>query len=498
MKKNKNFIIISSIFGLIILTIGILNHYFYRTFAFDYAAYNFAWYDYAHLRISECPIYYWTKGMSFFQDHFSFTLIILAPLYWIFTPVFGTYSLLIIQALFIIWGGWGTYKLVELKTKNILFATLALLLYYVTYGRWASFITDVNIEIILASVVPLFLYYFEKRNFKIATLIFLFLILGRENISLWFIFIGAFLIISNWKTTKERNISILITLFSLIYFILVFKVFLPLTHVNHPFKLFNYSVLGLDPAEAVKTLIKQPFHSVKLLFINHSGDPQFDNVKSEFYFVYMFSGLFLLLFRPKYLLLIMPIIAQKMYNDEPIRWGIETYYSIEIVSLLPICVFLILNELKLKSLSTNKEILIKKIIAYSIITSSLIVTIHKFDFANRRIKWYAVDKNQFYNKKMYTSELDIPKIQNYLTLIPDSAKVAASTFIAPHLAFRPFIYYIPRVDDATYIALFKNRKHFVMSQEKWDELINDYMKSPEWEILVDDFPLLILHKTPAN
>jgi len=105
-KVSRNGYIILAAFGLLILGIGLLNHYFFRTFGLDYASYNFAWYDYAHFRVSSCPLYYWdTNNLTFFQDHFSFTLILLAPLYWIFTPFFGTYSLIIIQNGFILLGG---------------------------------------------------------------------------------------------------------------------------------------------------------------------------------------------------------------------------------------------------------------------------------------------------------------------------------------------------------------------------------------------------------
>jgi len=96
-KVSKSGFVILVVFGLLFIGTGFLNHYFFRTFALDYASYNFAWYDYAHFRVSSCPLYYWdSNNLTFFQDHFSFTLIILAPLYWILTPIFGTYSLIII------------------------------------------------------------------------------------------------------------------------------------------------------------------------------------------------------------------------------------------------------------------------------------------------------------------------------------------------------------------------------------------------------------------
>jgi len=52
------------------------------------------------------------------------------PLYWLFGWITGTYTLLLIQIVFIITGSWAVYKLILLKTKDDLLSVLALLQYY--------------------------------------------------------------------------------------------------------------------------------------------------------------------------------------------------------------------------------------------------------------------------------------------------------------------------------------------------------------------------------
>ena len=495
LKVNKWFYIILIIFGTILLGTVILNHYFFRTFAFDYAAYNFAWYDFAHLHSSPCPIYRWQGNVSFIQDHFSLTLLILSPLYWVFSNIFGTYSLLIIQTGFILFGAWGVYKLIKLKTHNELFSILALLLYFLTYGRYASLITDVNLEIILSSLIPVFLYCFEKEQFTKATILFVFLIVGRENFSLWFIFIGLYLIISHWKEPKMRNYSFLYVVTSVVFFIVLFKVLIPaIENPVRPYSLFNYSALGKNPSEAFVTLLTKPEKAFSLLFVNHLHDIQYNFVKIEFYFVYLFSGGILLFWKPKYLLLFIPVIAQKMYNDAPIRWSIESYYSIEIVTLLPIVVFLALNELKFPKFPENYHYRFKKYIGIAIIIAASLITIYKFNINHRTIKWYGVEKNKFYDSSMYSSSFDVKKVHEYLKLIPDTAKVSATGRIAPHLAFRKKIYYFPRVDDADYLALLQNKIPYFQTQQQFADDINKYLFNPNWSIIVDDYPFLLLKK----
>jgi uncharacterized membrane protein len=491
---TNRFYIISILFGVLILGINLLNHYFYRTYAWDYAAYNFAWYDFAHLKSSESPIY-WANNMSFFQDHFSFTLIILSPLYWIFTPIFGTYSLLIIQTLFIYWGSWAVYKLVKLKTGSETSSIFALILYFITYGRFASLITDCNIEIILSSLVPVFLYYFEKKKFLISTLIFAFILLGRENMPLWFIFIGIFLLINHKKDSQKRKYSIIYIFISIIYFILIFKVFIPLTHNSErPFSLFNYSALGKNPFEALITILTKPGKAFSMLFVNQLPDAKYNFVKAEFYYVYLLSGGFLLFFRPKYLLLFIPIIAQKMYNDAPTRWSIESYYSIEIVTLLPVAVFLILHDIKFKKINEIKSQKIKLSLGIAVLLISAIITVLKLNIKHREIKNYPIQKNVFYNSKMYRSNLDIKKLNKYLEIIPDTSKVSATGAIASHLAFRPYIYYFPRVDNAEYIILLQDNKIFRYTKQKALKKINNYVFNNDFNIIVNDYPILILKK----
>ncbi len=488
------FLLASLIFGA-----GLLNHYFFRTFAFDYAAYNFAWFDYAHFRISPNPIYFY-PNMSFFQDHFSFTLIFLAPLYWIFSPIFGTYSLLIIQDIFILIGAWAIYKLIKLKSDNDIFSLLAIALYFATYGRFAALITDCNLEIMLSSLIPLFLYFFEKEKYKHAFIVFLFLILGRENFPLWFVFIGLFLIYEHRKDRKKRNISIALITFSIIYFFLLFKVFIPLTESpDRPYSLFNYSALGENPYEAIIFILKHPIDAIKLLFVN----PQTmlpDKIKLEFYWVYFISGGFVLLFRPKYILWFIPIIAQKMYNDAIIRWSIESYYSIEIVTLLPLAVFLTLNEINFKinykNLTTNKA---KTIIGSAIVLFAFIITIHKLDISNRQLKWYEPEKNVFFKKNIYKPNYNAKKIHKYLKVIPDTASVSAYSTIAPHLAFRQKIYFFPKINDAQYIAILQNKKTFnFKTYNDFANAINKYIFSDDWDIIIDDFPFILLkHQTDS-
>jgi uncharacterized membrane protein len=471
-------------FGVLYFTMVFCNHYFFRTYCFDYGSYNFAFYDFAHFRVSDSPVF--PPHINFLQDHVSFTLILFIPLYWTLGWLTGTYTLSVIQTFIILFGGWAVYKLIELKTSSKLLSVLALLQYFTLYGRWASFCPACNLAIIASSIVPVFLYYFEKKNFSSALMFLVFILLTREDMALWTFFIGVFLLFSHLKDKKYRMGSLIVILLSLAYFIFTFKFIIPHLETQYKkFSLFNYSALGKDPSEALCFIIAHPFKTIKLLFLNHSGIHSYDVTKFEFYYVYFLCGGFLLLYRPKYLILFIPLIAKKMFNDDPIRWSIESYYSIEIVSTLPIAVFLIISEF-----SSRK---VKNILIVVVCFNSLAVTTFKLLEKGRRLN---CDNTNFafYRSTMYTSGFDVKKVYRHLELIPSDAKVTASVTILPHLAFRPNIYNFPKVEDANYIVVFRDRDTYPLGLAQFDKEIDKYLSDSSWNIKIDDYPLLILKK----
>jgi uncharacterized membrane protein len=474
------------LFGIIYFVIVICNHYFFRTYGYDYGAYNFAFYDYAHFRISENPVYM-DPHISFFQDHVSFALFLLIPFYWIFGWLTGTYTLLLIQTSIILFGGWALYKLLYTKTKSPLLSNLALFQYLFLIERWTSFNADCNLAIMASSMIPVFLYYFESKKILPAFLVLVLILITREDMALWTAFIGLFLLMSNYRDKQFRTMSFATIALSVIYFILVFAVIIPAIETpGVKYGLFNYSALGNGPSQAFAFICKHPVETIRLLFINQSGNPQFNDLKPEFYIYYMAFGGFLLFFKPRYLLIYIPILAKKMLNDDPIRWSIETYYSIEFISILPITTFLIISELKSKY--------IKNTVLIIVCATSLLFTLYAMDSRHHRLKYFDDKKYAFYKSTMYKGEMDVKKVYKHLRHVPPDAKVSASGKITPHLAFRPGIYYFPRVDDAEYLVIFPHLKNWPLTWEQFNKELDRYRNNTMWENVVNDTDLVIFRR----
>jgi uncharacterized membrane protein len=471
-------------FGVLMFFMGIMNHYFFRTVTYDYGNYNFAFWDYSHFRISPIPTF---RG-NFLQDHFSFTLFYFVPVYWLLNWLTGSYTLIIIQNAMILTAAIYTYKIIRLKSENLWVLSGVVIYFFVLFGRYSSFSADVNLAIISACFIPVFIYYFERKKYIVSFVILVLSLLSRENIPLWFVFIFMVLMFNHRRNRKALIWGAIGVVVSVSYFIVLFKIIIPRVESEEVgYALFNYSALGKTPGEALAFIFKHPVETVKLFFVNHLDDSAYNRVKAEFYWVYLVSGGFVLLLKPKYLVWFIPVVAQKVLNDSYVRWGIATYYSVEVVTLLPLSVFLILAEIKKRKLR-------KGLIAITCI-ATLATTIHKMDRSNNAVPWTLnPSKIKVYSKDFYTAPFNIKKVNQLLDKIPAGAKVSASTILLPHIAQRRFIYYFPTVRDADYIVFSVFDNNYLFSNAANEQFRQQYLNNPAWVVIEKEFPVFLLQK----
>jgi uncharacterized membrane protein len=463
---------------------AVLNHYFMRTYALDYGFYNQAFWDFAHFRTNANTVFE-PQLNNYFQVHPAFTLPLLSPLYWIFTPIFGTYSLLIIQNIFIILGGYGTFLFIHKKTGNFIIALLAFVHYNLLWGHFSAICSDYTDTTVAASMMPFFLYFFNEKKFIPAAMVFLFITICKENMPIWFIFITVMLIIL-YKDRVSRQWAVAFGFFSLVYLVFVFKVLIP--YFQDPgmhYWGFAYSALGKNPVEAAGYLFTHPWQSMRLLFENNSGDPLYNGIKLEFYRVFLISGGCLLVLRPAWIILFIPIIAQKAYNDLYMRWGINLFYSIEVVSVLSLAVFMATDIIK------------KTWIKYAIYAVLCIVT---FQVTHKKMEkrvslWYDDRKENLFSPKFYHSPNNNPLIRQEIDrYVPLNANVCAMQDIVPHLAFRKNISMFPYVHQAEYLIFVMNGNTYPLNERNFADSSRFYVENPGWKTIVNDPPLIILQK----
>ena len=466
-------------FGIIFCSISLVNHYLFRTSGYDLGINNNAIYDYAHLRWNDCMLMqpHYTNVLS---DHFSLYPILVSPLYWIF----GSYTMLIVQICAVLFGGVGVYKFILNRSSDFRLALFSMVHFFLMWGIYSALAFDYHDNVVAAMLVPWLFYFFFTGN-KTATWCFLVLILiSKENMALWSIFIGLGL---SWLTFKDKKLrlqALALSLVSLIYFIVVVKLIIPsIGNAGRDYNHFHYAALGTGFSDALVTLFTRPLHILSLLFASPDGNDYFHGIKLETHLMVLLCGGYALLKRPAFLVMLLPIYAQKMFNDDHMKWGTLCQYSIEFAPILAIAFYMWLISYDI----TTRKILSNFGLILCLIASFLL-------FQERTSKWYNKESFQFYNSSHYKTPYNVSEIYEALKLIPQQAKVSAEAHIIPHLSFRDYIYHFPHTADAEYIVLLDDWRTYPLNQEQFIQELNNLLGSNEWTALYNKDGFYIFKK----
>ena len=246
---------------------------------------------------------------------------------------------------------------------------------------------------------------------------------------------------------------------------------------------FNYSFLGSNGIEAFNFLLRHPIESIKTLFFNHTGDPSGDYIKAEFHTLILLSGLPILLFKPQYLLMLIPIYFQKLFHNNFYIWGIDGQYSIEFAPILAIGIFSVINDFK------NEKI--ANLISITILISTFACTARIMDHT---ILYTAKSKIRFYQGTHYTRNYSVKKVHELLSKIPENAIVSAQSPFLPHLALRDNIYQFPLIKDAEFIIYSGKEGSYPLEKSAFNSLTQELENSIRWKVLYKDENITILQK----
>lgn len=498
--KHKYLLLVLFLFGTLFTSISIVNHYLFRTSAHDLGIYVNAMYDYNHFQKNTSTIFITPSFVNSLNDHFE-----LLPMLWSpFHYIFGTYTLLIIQIISILFGSIGIYKLVHRKTGNHTLSLLASVHFLSIWGIYSALAFDYHNNVIAAMLVPWLMYYFDKAKWVQASVFLLLILVAKENMALWAVFIGLGLLLMYRKDAPKLKMSIALSVLSALYFVVVMKFIMPALGIaNDTYNHFHYTALGSSMREAVSKLVFHPIDSFFLLFENHTHEKVSVGIKTELHLMVLLSGGWVLLFRPQYLIMLIPIYAQKLFNDDFGKWGINAHYSIEFVPVLTLALFDVIASMNDKTINKNLGFLkinaevhyIKNISLYVAIMSCLLTfaaTIWKMD--SRTSKWYKAEKQRFYDTRHYKVDFNAAEVHKALELIPKKAIVSAQTNLSSHLAFRDTIYLFPAVNNAQYIALLNNGVFYPAGKEIFEAEREKYTSSNDWQVIYNQHNTLILKK----
>lgn len=421
---------------------------------------------------------------NFLADHFSLYTVILSPLHYIF----GSYTLLYVQILSVLFGAIGIYKVIQHRYNTYLLPEIAMMHYLAFFGIYSALSFDYHDNTVSAMLLPWFIYYFDKKNIKGVIFFAILIVIGKENMPLWLAFVCAGLFLLNYKDKLKRNLSLIIGILSLVYLIVILKIVMPSLDekmAQNGYNAFKYSVLGSNFNEIIFNLTHRPLFILKLFFYNHIPQyPELNDIKKELYLCLLYSGGFMLLFKPQYLIMLIPIVAQKVLSDDFGKWGINSHYSIEFTPIIVICFYDGISYFK------NKKVIYTA--ASLVCISTGLLTYNKME--KRHSIYYNKINTCFYIKEHYQCEFNRKEVNRVMKLIPDDASVSALTVFCPHLSFRKNIYQFPDVHDATYIMLAKSETSYPLKPNELNNKINEFINSPDWSTLSADKGIYLFKK----
>ncbi|MFZ5365922.1 MAG: DUF2079 domain-containing protein [Patescibacteria group bacterium] len=228
------------VFGLVYSLYSVVRHLRFGSFIFDLGVYDQV-------------VWLASRGKSLFSsileahpwgDHFTPTLLLLAPLYWVWDNVI---MLLLFQAFFVALGAYPIYSLAFRKTRDICLSLVVAFAYLSFFGIQNAVAFDFH-PIVLATTLLAWLFWlYEEKKYRLFWLV-LVLFLGlQENLFLLTVAFGAFLMI-HYRDFKR---GLLISLGSAILFLLVVFVVIPYFG-KMPFTYLPSHLKDLTLGEAIK------------------------------------------------------------------------------------------------------------------------------------------------------------------------------------------------------------------------------------------------------
>ncbi len=464
-KSYSGILFLILLFGALYSAILIVNHYNFRTSAEDLGFYNNAMYDYIHLQ--------WHKGdlikqtaENILADDFDLYLIILSPL----SLLVGSYTLLIVQIIAILLGGFGIFKYILATGASRRLSLAASLQFYLFFGVFSSLLHEYNSFAVAAMIVPWFFYFLHKEKYKTCTILFLVMLISNENTSLYVSFICLGLIFNYLKDKKVVIYLIEYSLIAFAYYLIITEIAMPYFSKTGKPEQFEYSAVGGGFIESIGYIIAHPVLVFKMLLFNHMNVAGTDYVKISIHIYVLLSGGILLFLRPQYILMIIPVYFHKLLSDNSVLWGADGLYTIGFAPVIAIGVFSYL-----KDLWQSKQ---RIIIAFVTIILTMSVTTW---FLFRNI-YPENEKLHFFKISHYKKDYDVKKIKELLKKIPEESIVSAQKPFIPHLSLRDTIYVFPEVLNSDYVVLSSKENPDPLNEKFFQDHLTELLSSGRWRI----------------
>jgi uncharacterized membrane protein len=199
--------------------------------------------------------------------------------------------------------------------------------------------------------------------------------------------------------------------------------------------------------------------------------------------VLLAGGVFLL-YKPHYLIMLIPVYAQKMLSNDPVLWGINMQYSIEFVPIISLCLIDSLSSINLKRNILTGILVVVLISTYSSSIKTMV---------SRHSIWYNKTNTVFWQREHFNSGMDLKEVYSIIKSIPGNVTLSASSPVVPHLCNREKIYQFPVVKDAEYVAVLKGSGGiYPLGAEKLKAEIDSLKQDSSYSVIRENKEIVLL------
>jgi uncharacterized membrane protein len=388
-------IILSTLYSLL----AVLRHVHFQSGGFDLGIYDQAVWQYAHFLFPYNTI----KERFILGDHFTLTLPLIAPLYWIWDNV---NSLLIFQSVWVCFSAVAVYLVARIRKFSPFVCLSIAFLYSLFYGIQFAVYSDFHPIVLGIGFLAWLIYFLESKKGKLFFITLILALLTQEDMGFALAGLG-FIYFFKKEYRKLAILFIILGIFS---------------------SLSEIKIIGLlSPAgfEYIPHISQNPFQIVKELF----DDPQ--KVQTWIYSLGWFS--FLPIFSLGSIAAVTSNLAQFFVTGS----AFSRMWSPFMHHRAILAIFLLLGTLD--TLGFIKK-LDKKYLNLNLIVCLLIVSALSQQFI------FHFPLNKLTKLSYWKEESWMKDNENLFKEIPKNASLAASQNLVPHLSHRKEIYIIyPRI-----------------------------------------------------
>ena len=456
------------------------NHLLYRTYGLDLGIYAQTARDFGHLHLNDGSMYQWEPSNQL-ADHFDLLLALLGPLTWV---VRADWLLLVVQLAAVLAGAWGLYRLTRDMTGAEAPSLLAMLLMLVQYGVWHALGYDYHSNVLAACMLPWLILCLRRPRLGAATAVLILMAMTKETVALWLCFVLPALLWEHRSDRRVRRWLLAATAAMAAYFVVVTMVVMPSLGNGNGKGFLRYSWMGATMGEVAQWIATHPLEALRDVFVDFTHDGK-GVLKTEFLVCTLTSGLLLALFKPSYLLMLIPPVAMKMLsNDTESFWGIAYHYNIEVCVVVCCAAAATLAKMQRRGWQTA--------VAAAALVMALATTVYTTHHPQTHIRRANVDI--FCADHYRQRDFDVATARKALAMIPADASVCAATPFVPHLASRDnaYIYPIGLGYNAEYYLIFNSHwSYYEGEEETAARLIGD---TASYRTLLTDSTIYLLQR----